>query len=442
MSGNSEVDYHSYKYTGGGTNYQRYLSDRSYVNDPQYSVMINLLNGDDSTTPNQYSSFLYFLKFKYSASSLFDRNFLMDHSYQYYVLWYIFQMFKEYLNNPSPFLSNPDFRSALEYWSANPNDPNVAYFNRKFFPLMVELPLIYITQYVANDPSYPDAINNPRNNMSLESKEGKFRPLWLNPILRRSDLAPSVENINVLRRYENGLPVEFWGTLTREEGTIKIKELPQYAEWNTRFSNLYVVRFGGSNATLVSGKVPCRWVKQRKNPTTGQYEDETNIFRAYSSGSPQSGDVNHRRYELTYGMFDLVMADKDQRADIADIALETVYYDDLMKLINDSIFQNDVGYSETTSVLVPLTVIEMILRSTDEHEFDSVRIPTHIYDNDQWKSIRSFIRHIRSEFLSRIGGTTINVLQYVILIWALFSKFLYPTNYNVYNFWNENFEDA
>ena len=442
-----QIDPINYRYeqnSSGEFPFQNYLRDDTYMNNPFYSDLLNILN-NDPIVPSPQIKFLLFMKFANVRQPIFDMNALViDNEYLYYVLWRLFRNYQVFLNNPDGYVANPLFINVYNAWQSNVNDPQFQFFNRKLFPILVQLPNIYIVNYIANDPSYPDSRYNTRNNTSIQKKSGLFRPLQMNPILRRSDLAPSLHNMNVIRRYENdgSLPVEFWGTLTRGMNPIMIKELPQFAEWNTRNSNLYVVRFGSMNKTTVDGKVPCKWVKQRKNIATGQFEDDNTVFQTYAVGERRYGNVNHRMYELRNGMFDLVLKNDGTLQNIDEISDNPINYNNVMALINDTIFQNNVAYSETTSVLVPLTVIEMILRSTDENEFSSMTVPTHIYSVDQWRSIRSFIQYIRQEFLLRVGKTTISTFEYVILIWALFSKFLYPVNYSVYNFWNENFEDV
>lgn len=441
----SQIDPDNYRYehsSSGEFPFQSYLRDENYMNNPLYADFINMLNSDPLVSPYQID-FLLFTKWEHVRNPIFNViSLTTNNEYLYYVLWRLFKNFQVFLNNPSGYISNQLFISEFNAWQSNVNDPRFQFFNRKFFPIVIQPPNIYIVNYIANDPTYPDSRYNTRNGIRIEKKNGMFRPLQMNPILRRADLAPSLHNIDILRRYENGVPLEYWGTLKREMNTIMIKELPQFAEWNTRNSNLYVVRFGGANRTTIDGKVPCKWVKQRKNIGTGQFEDDMTVFQTYDVGDKRYGDVNHRMYELKNGMFDLVLANNENLQSIDAIADDPINYNNVIQLIDDTIFKNNVAYPETVSALVPLTVIEMMLRSTDEKEFSSMTVPTHIYTNDQWRNIRSFILYIRREFLSRAGKTTFSTFEYVILIWALFSKFLYPVNYSVYNFWNENFEDV
>lgn len=418
--------------------YQAYLNDVGYYREPAYAEMLMLFNADPNV-PEEARVFLDSLKYKRNIGTLvFDTIALAaDNNYLYYVLWRLYQEYKIWIRAPNVIYSDNAFRIARARNPPGRRRLEDAYFDEKFFPVLVEPPQVFVRNYITTDPNYPDAVANPRNDVPIAQKYGYFRPLHVNPILRRADYAPSLHNINMLRRYENGTPIEYWGTLSRGSVGFLTNELPQYASWNPRSEKLHIVRFGSANTSTVNGREACKWVKQKLMPSGEYIDDNSGTIRMYPPTDERGEDVGHRKYELRNGMFDLVV----QNTTLLDIeggGAQEINYDVVMGIIDQHIFNNVVGYAETKSLLVPLTAIEMMLRSENETEFDKLSVPSHIYSADSWRSIREFIKHVRRQ----LGSPLLSAVDYAILIWALFTKFLYPVGYTTFYFWNENFVDG
>lgn len=415
--------------------YQKYkeLDKTPIASIPRYDEY-NDFRGAYSPKSALYPQYLYYIEAATQISLIKYRE--IKNNFNTFIVWYYLKISNLLKVEDMPLMGDSTVKE--EFY-----DRNDVYFNMLVYDLFYD-----ITQ--SRSPQTFQQFNRPPSvdpgKYFVKRRSGRFEPFLRNPLLLRSDMAPSLNNISILRQYEDGFPIEHWGTM-HESITGGIVELPRYKEWNPRNTSLYMIRYT-KRVKSVDGKYPCTWIRLKKNDVTGELDEDTNIFQKYAYGDQRSTDVGHRLYELKYSMLDFILELDGGLPTLGAMirAGKNIFeYDNLMQFLYETIFpSHDALYRQTEIALVPHTMIAIMLTSNDDSVFRDTNPPHHIYKNTLWGEIRKFISYVRTAYYTKTGFIKMDIIHCIILTWALWSKFLHPNfnKYNMFNFWYENFSEV